>query len=291
MRARRKHLGMVDALLPDAAYPVDREILSPFNTHASSPESPISRIHDGESSTHWQSDEEDLFAEGGAGDLQGNLPVKGLGDGGTRRPRRLWWDAGRRAGEAADEEVLLLDNKYRELVRRGRLVEASEYLEKSLFARLSMYGAESAEVERAARALVTHYNTGGMMALQAGNFKLSFKLLRKADVITGKDGPLHASADRRRLRAVALNNLGCFYRRRKKLHSSLRCLERALELELAIDGPPIAPAGTHLNICAVLSELRHHEAALVHANAALSLLLPLYGDACGCLDDSIFSQV
>jgi hypothetical protein len=48
-----------------------------------------------------------------------------------------------------------------------------------------MFGAESEEVERAARALVTHYNTAGMMALQAGNFKLSSELLRKANVLTG----------------------------------------------------------------------------------------------------------
>jgi len=51
-------------------------------------------------------------------------------------------------------------------VRQGRLVEASESLEQSLFARVNFFGAHSEEVEKAARALVTHYNTAGMMALQ-----------------------------------------------------------------------------------------------------------------------------
>jgi hypothetical protein len=54
---------------------------------------------------------------------------------------------------------------------------------------------------------------------------------------------LHASEARKRLRALSLNNLGCFYRRRKKLHASLRHLEQALEIELSIHSPPIAPAG------------------------------------------------
>jgi hypothetical protein len=31
---------------------------------------------------------------------------------------------------------------------------------------------------------------------------------------------------------VSLNNMGCFYRRCKKLHAALRCLEQALEIEL-----------------------------------------------------------
>ena len=40
----------------------------------------------------------------------------------------------------------------------------------------------------------------------------------------------------------------------------------------------------------MLSELKHHEAALVHANAAISLLVPLYGDTCGVYGPYIFSD-
>jgi len=294
---------------PDEPYRMDRNMLSPF-ARDSSPS-------DGEAP--WQSDEEDLFAEGagvgpepgarqqtgqaaGAGSLPASPgsehPARAAlapgDDAGARRggqrARRLWMGAGPSAGEALEQEVLRLDSKYRELVRQGRLVDASEHLEQSLFTRSKMFGADSLEVEKAARALVTHYNTAGMMSLQAGNFKLAFQLLRKAEILTGKNGPLHASAERRRLRAVSLNNMGCFYRRRKKQHAALRCLEQALEIELNLADAPISPAGTHLNICAVLSELKHHEAALVHANAALSLLLPLYGDASGAHDTSIFSD-
>jgi hypothetical protein len=41
-------------------------------------------------------------------------------------------------------------------VRQGHLVDACEHLEKSLFTRTNMFGADSVEVEKAARAFVTH---------------------------------------------------------------------------------------------------------------------------------------
>ena len=292
---------------------LNRNMLSPFGGG----DSPMFAAGEGEDSSAWQSEEEDLFVDdksaedegarftqmGAAAEISSHTSKSGGGlhssmqsDARAQvRARRMWRGvpgaqfgtisstgiisnaARQQSEEALEREVLSLDSKYRELVRRGYLVDASEHLEKSLFARVKMFGADSAEVDKAARALVTHYNTAGMMLLQAGNFKLSFELLRKGDVLTGKHGPLHSAESRKRLRAVSLNNMGCFYRRRKKLHAALRYLEQALELELSVSGAPISPAGTHLNICAVLSELRHHDAALVHANAALHLLIPLYG--------------
>jgi tetratricopeptide (TPR) repeat protein len=284
---------------------LSRNMLSPFGGG----ESPMFAAGEGEDSSAWQSDEEDLFVDeksaedegarftqmGAAAEISSHTSKSGGLHSSMQSERRMWRGvpgaqfgtisstgiisnaARQQSEEALEREVLSLDSKYRELVRKGYLVDASEHLEKSLFARVKMFGADSAEVDKAARALVTHYNTAGMMLLQAGNFKLSFELLRKGEVLTGKHGPLHSAESRKRLRAVSLNNMGCFYRRRKKLHAALRYLEQALELELSISGAPISPAGTHLNICAVLSELRHHDAALVHANAALHLLIPLYG--------------
>lgn len=179
--------------------------------------SPFSRRSGGSQSSDaespWQSDEEDLFAEGegapdhgfrktgqwaaGGADSAGNArperdalaPGGKVGPGrGGQRARRLWMGAGPSKGEALEREVLRLDSRYRELVRQGRLVDASEHLEKSLFTRTEMFGADSVEVEKAARALVTHYNTAGMMLLQAGNFKLANKLLRKAEILTCRNG-------------------------------------------------------------------------------------------------------
>ena len=203
----------------------------------------FSPIDGAESPVGWQSDEEDLFGrrgssraagrEGGGGrkgkgaPSLGREPVAGKvrhasegigaaenagvgrGGEGAARTRRQWMvGAGlREQEEALEREVLQLDAKYRQLVRQGRLVEASEHLEQSLFSRVKMFGAHSAEVEKAARALVTHCNTGGMMALQAGNFSLALQQLRKADVLTSRHGALQsaeAAEARRRLRAVML---------------------------------------------------------------------------------------
>lgn len=70
---------------------------------------------------------------------------------------------------------------------------------------------------------------------------------------------------------MTLNNLGCFYRRTGKLRSSLRFLEQALEMELKSENPT-SIADTHLNLCAVLSQLKKHEEALEHVLMAIVLL-------------------
>lgn len=159
------------------------------------------------------------------------------------------------------------------MLRQGRTIDAIEYLEHSLVMRTKMYGTPSMEVDRAGRSLVTSCNTGAMMALQASSFPLCSELLRKADALTRNSKLIPNKQRRLRLRAVTLNNLACFYRRRKKLHSALRQLEEALGLELMCEEGVQGPAGTHLNICAVLGELGQHEAALMHAKSALDLLL------------------
>ena len=56
--------------------------------------------------------------------------------------------------------------RYWELVRQCRLVDASEHGKKAFFLyahRDNWCGADSVEVEKAARAFVTHYSTAGMM--------------------------------------------------------------------------------------------------------------------------------
>lgn len=70
---------------------------------------------------------------------------------------------------------------------------------------------------------------------------------------------------------MTLNNLGCFYRRTGKLRTSLHYLEQALEMELKSENPT-SIADTHLNLCAVLSQLKRHEEALEHVLMAIVLL-------------------
>ena len=61
-----------------------------------------------------------------------------------------------------------------------------------------------------------------------------------------------------RMQALSLNNMACFFERKGLLQDSVSHLERAVEIE-AGDEHCENPAGSHLNLCAVLSQLGRHQ--------------------------------
>lgn len=71
--------------------------------------------------------------------------------------------------------------------------------------------------------------------------------------------------------AMTFNNMACYYRRIGKMRTALNFLQRALTIESRLQRPE-TQADTHLNICAVLSQLNKHELALNHAMSAVILL-------------------
>ncbi|CAD7973958.1 unnamed protein product [Amoebophrya sp. A25] len=140
--------------------------------------------------------------------------------------------------------------------------------------------------------LAVGYNTLGMKYLKLGKTDLSLRYFQKSEVVTDPAN-LHIHHNTRLvLRAVTYNNMGCFYKSMNKLHTALSYLrkalvieERALEakLEMALDEEGGAfdasdapgaqnPAATHLNLCALLSQMSMHDKALYHAQKALQLL-------------------
>jgi tetratricopeptide (TPR) repeat protein len=70
---------------------------------------------------------------------------------------------------------------------------------------------------------------------------------------------------------VTFNNFACFTRQQGRLHAALSYLQKALAIEQKLKHVD-NPADTHLNLCAVLSQMGRHEEALTHAQAALGLL-------------------
>lgn len=64
------------------------------------------------------------------------------------------------------------------------------------------------------------------------------------------------------------------YSRIGKMRTALTFLQKALQIESRLHRPEIQ-ADTHLNICAVLSQLNKHELALNHAMSAVILLQEL----------------
>jgi tetratricopeptide (TPR) repeat protein len=105
----------------------------------------------------------------------------------------------------------------------------------------------------------------------ADNHLLAYELLKKAELLTSPSGYIRDNKIRLKLRAVTCNNFGCFYKRRGKLHAALQYLAKALKIELTSEEVD-NPAGTHLNLCATLSQLGRHGPALEHAQCALELL-------------------
>ncbi|RLM97625.1 hypothetical protein BBO99_00004948 [Phytophthora kernoviae] len=105
-------------------------------------------------------------------------------------------------------------------------------------------------------------NLLAMTYLQQEAFRVVLELLKKAEILTER----HPAG-----RAVTLNNLACYYRRQGNLHKALTYLTEALKIEARLDNLP-NKADTHLNMCAVLSQLGKHQSALGHAQSALVFL-------------------
>lgn len=189
------------------------------------------------------------------------------------------------ADEADEGNVELLalhriDETCTRLQQQGNYLEALECMERGLVLRQHFFGAASAEVWAACKTVGEMCNLLAMTYLQQEDFAMVLELLKKAEILTERDD--HG-------RAVTYNNLACFYRRKGKLHAALTYLQKALKVEQRLKVVENR-ADTHLNLCAVLSQLGRHAGALEHAQAALILLQeelfpgPLHaggGDAAG----------
>merc|ERR1712039_1167222 len=120
--------------------------------------------------------------------------------------------------------------------------------------------------------LAVGYNTLGMKNLKDGNTETSSKFFAKAEALTDPAN-LHMNSETRLvLRAVTYNNTGCFYKSLSKLHTALQYLSKAQKIEERPNSRCQNPAGTHLNLCALLSQMGKHQEALNHADRALQLL-------------------
>ncbi|KAG9391043.1 TPR repeat [Carpediemonas membranifera] len=98
------------------------------------------------------------------------------------------------------------------------------------------------------------------------------QILSRAVRLTEPDTPWESEAARLKYRSITYNNLGVLYKRRGEPTTALSFLERALRLEIE-NGEVESPAGTHLNLCAILSQLGRHQAAMEHARCSLDLLI------------------
>ena len=103
------------------------------------------------------------------------------------------------------------------------------------------------------------------MYLNKGDYEISLKMLQRAQVLCESND---------QVKAITYNNIACYYRKVGKLKLALSFLQNALQIEKKLSVAENA-ADTHLNICAVLSQLNKHDLALLHATSAVALLQEL----------------
>ena len=146
--------------------------------------------------------------------------------------------------------------------RAGELGQALRALEAALATHVRVHGERSDVAMECSRQVADVCNSLGMQMLQRDDFVGCHALLRRAQA--------RGSSDRAML-AITLNNLACYHRRRGHLKVALSHLSKAVDIEAHCEGAH-KPADTHLNLCAVQSELGNHHEAMHHAKVSLRLL-------------------
>ena len=119
---------------------------------------------------------------------------------------------------------------------------------------------------------VIRYNRKAMYYLHKGNNDDSLSYLTKAHHLL-RGIPLSQCAA---LMAITLNNLGCYHKSMNQPEQALIYLNQAIELEKNDPGEVNNLAATHLNLCAIESQMGFHLKALENCLKAIHLLKDLY---------------
>ncbi|CAM9371539.1 unnamed protein product, partial [Choristocarpus tenellus] len=157
-----------------------------------------------------------------------------------------------------------------------------DLLEQGAALKIRMFGHQSSAARIAFRDAVMACNSLAMATLGGGGMKKCRSLLARAmGLATGRRklgggkgkgrsrGKLWASfGSDPALEVLTLNNTACLFRRLGEPKQALKCLQRAVEVA-RMAGSTEHLAVTHLNACAVLSQLGRHEVALEHAQSAV----------------------
>lgn len=209
--------------------------------------------------------------------------------------RRLVERRGPRAGGVSMEKIEDLTYKAQQRQRQGRTLEAIRLFEQALEHRIDLHGPESSSVRKACDNLSDVLNGAALKHLQNEDYDEAKKLLQKAEMLTGPDDlisavtynniacyyrrcvsrarppPCPSATARFRSPAACWSwpgLLGLYFAgswrlpacdgilrdRKNKLRTALKYLEKAQRIEMK-SRVVANPAGTRLNLCAVLSQL------------------------------------
>lgn len=160
------------------------------------------------------------------------------------------------------DELRRLEQSARNYQQESKYVEAIGILEELLKIKKVHFGTTSREFTRTCKQLCEICNILAVYYLKKEDINSALDLLKKSEELC-ENNELG--------QAMTFNNMACYYRRIGKMRTALNFLQRALTIESRLQRPEIQ-ADTHLNICAVLSQLNKHELALNHAMSAVILL-------------------
>ncbi|KAL3668529.1 hypothetical protein V7S43_006613 [Phytophthora oleae] len=165
----------------------------------------------------------------------------------------------------SDQNLLeMLSSTVACLKQKNMDLEALGCMEQSLWLKRRMFGVDSSAVQKTLSEVVLSYNSVAMQYLSQGQFDQCLAMLRKAEAITGPGNFKRCQA----LQILTFNNIGCCYRKLGKLKSALKYLKEAAQIgsgSAHVKNLSI----THLNLCAIQSQLGRHDLALEHAQAAI----------------------
>ena len=147
-----------------------------------------------------------------------------------------------------------IEKEAEKLYATGKGLPALSLLEKALVLRHTLYGKDGKELWESCSRMADLCNKLSMKILNSGDFSLSLELLKKAELLSERDLEAQVATN---------NNFAVYYRKIGKLHAAMQYLNKCLTLENKLGVPGVAD--THLNLCAVLSQLGRHEPALEHA--------------------------
>ncbi|KAH9124034.1 hypothetical protein LEN26_002065 [Aphanomyces euteiches] len=172
-----------------------------------------------------------------------------------------------------------LDAKVAQYIQQRQVFEALVCWERALFLRqhylgfersdahvansLTFYALSSQQVWAQARAMCEFCAVEAAGALQTNDLESARRLLRKADALSTENDLLRNSIS---------NHWATYYTRVKKPRSAYECLKKAMAIDRPFVRPSKTKAETRLNACAIQSQLRRHDKALILAQAALLIL-------------------
>lgn len=160
------------------------------------------------------------------------------------------------------ERIHELEEQANKFHEESKYLEAIDTLEEILALKKEEYGTTGPEFTETCRQLCEICNILAVFYLKKDDVRSALDLLKKSEVLW-ENNELG--------KAMTFNNMACYYRRVGKLRTALKFLEQALGIEGRLNKID-TQADTHLNICAVLSQLNKHELALNHAMSAVILL-------------------